>query len=343
MTNLIALAKTPAIALAVSVALCVADVARTDVGIGTEEPQARLHVVGESAQTGQDLRIEHLDPPEPAASLRLIVADPEGYFFAAEPEALGLSPGDGGDPPTAAEDDDWRASHTETPLTIDSAIYTNNRVGIGVTVPAYELDIEGDIRATGSLFASKHVITHATFATSDARFKRDIEDLEHGLEQVRAMQPKRFRYTQDSPVGGIDRVYYGLIAQDAAAIDPNLVQSFALPGLTETSIATEGPAAGADPVLTDYLGVDSQRLIFMLISAVKELDVKAREIDVLAARVDVLAARVKELDARVSESAHPSIDRNDPSCTLISRPPHPAPGRGVLTRFTTQLKPKEFF
>lgn len=252
---------------------------QADVGIGTELPNARLHVVGESAQTGQDLRIENLDPPQEGEQIRIVVTDEQGYFHTIEPNELSLNQSEPTPNPVTG-DDDWRASITETVLTVDSAIYTNNRVGIGVTIPAYELDIEGDIRATGSLFASNHVITHATFATSDERFKRDIRNYDDGLDHIRAMQPKRFRYTKNAPGAPSDRVFYGLIAQEAESIDPNLVQRFELPSPLQQQTAPT------------YLGVDSQRLVFTLISAVKALDDKDREIDALRVRVEALEARI---------------------------------------------------
>ncbi len=250
-----------------------------DVGIGTETPAAKLHIVGESEQAGRDLRIENLDPPQAEAQLRVVVTDDQGYFHAIEPDDIAFEQTDD----TASQmpaDDDWRGSVEGSALTIDSAIYTNNRVGIGVEVPAYALDVQGDVRATGSLFASNQVITHATFATSDRRFKRDIQSYDNGLEQVRAMEPKQFRYTDDAPGGPSERLYYGLIAQEAASIDPNLVQSFNLPASTQPTAPTT------------YLGVDSQRLVFTLISAVKALDEKTREIDELRTRLEELEALV---------------------------------------------------
>ncbi len=299
------------------VLLCSALPALADVGIGTEEPKARLHVVGEDAATGRDLRIEHLDPPVTDDVLRFVVTDQDGYFHAADPADWGLVTDPGTGAPAAA-DDDWRPSVPDTEMTINSAIFTNNRIGVGVTVPAYEVDIDGDLRATGSLFASNHVITHATFATSDQRFKRDIEDYHNGLEQVRAMQPKRFRYTVDAPVGATDRTFYGLIAQEAALVDPNLVQSFDF-----TPLRTAQNTSPAQPI-TDYLGVDSQRLIFTLISAVKALDAKDREIDALRQRLDALEARL------------PSA-KTGPRTTLRQL------ADAFLTSSNIPLQPKEFF
>lgn len=65
--------------MATASALCLG-AAHADVGIGTETPTASLHVVGEGAGAGRDLRVERLDPPATDATLRVVVTDPEGYF-----------------------------------------------------------------------------------------------------------------------------------------------------------------------------------------------------------------------------------------------------------------------
>ena len=279
-----------------------ASLCSADVGIGTETPNARLHVVGEDAQAGQDLRVENLDPPQESDEIRIVVADENGFFHAVAPSELTLDQDDPATTPVSG-DDDWRASDAETELTIDGAIYTNNRVGIGVPFPAYELDIDGDIRATGSLFASNHVITHATFATSDRRFKRDIKNYDDGLDQIRALQPKRFRYTVNAPGAPSDEEFYGLIAQEAESIDPNLVRRFKLPSPTPLQTAPT------------YLGVDSQRLVFTLISAVKALDEKDQEIDALRSRVEALealtSARAKPRGNRFSQAVGRFLHKTD--------------------------------
>ena len=246
---------------------------------GRKRPQQNFTLLGKANKPVAIFASRTSTPPQAEAQLRVVVTDDQGYFYAIEPDDIAFEQTDD----TASQmpaDDDWRGSVEGSALTIDSAIYTNNRVGIGVEVPAYALDVQGDVRATGSLFASNQVITHATFATSDRRFKRDIQSYDNGLEQVRAMEPKQFRYTDDAPGGPSERLYYGLIAQEAASIDPNLVQSFNLPASTQPTAPTT------------YLGVDSQRLVFTLISAVKALDEKTREIDELRTRLEELEALV---------------------------------------------------
>ena len=58
------------------------------VGIGTNEPTARLHIVGRAVENGQDLRVENLDPAPVPADARVVVSDSEGYFYTATIEQL---------------------------------------------------------------------------------------------------------------------------------------------------------------------------------------------------------------------------------------------------------------
>lgn len=284
--------------MATASALCLG-AAQADVGIGTETPTASLHVVGEGAGAGRDLRVEHLDPPASDATLRVVVSDPDGYLFASDLDDFAdLVNGGGSDSP----DDDWRlATGAGSPMTIDSAIFTNNQVGIGTPTPAYSLDVDGDIRATGSIFVSDRVITHASFATSDARYKHSVAPLDDGLALVRQLAPRRFSYTDDAPMANKDRVYYGLIAQEAAQVDPNLVETFLLPTPTETEPREQDA----------FLGVDSQRLIFILLAAIRELDQKTHEIDALRAQLALTEARLDAAGLPFTAAATP--DPRNPS------------------------------
>jgi len=245
------------------------------VGIGTNEPTARLHIVGRAVENGQDLRVENLDPAPVPADARVVVSDSEGYFYTATIEQLV-------DIDDEEDDELWFLSSDSTPTF--PRIYTDSNVGIGVTTPAYTLDVEGDFRVTGSVFAGERVITNATFATSDRRYKRDISPYTDGLEIVRALEPVKFRYTEAAPLSTTDALFYGLIAQDAREVDSNFVDEVHL-SRSQVQSAAEAES---------FLVVDSQRLIFSLLSAVKALDEKDREIDALSDRLSQLEAKFIE-------------------------------------------------
>jgi hypothetical protein len=85
---------------------------------------------------------------------------------------------------------------------------TNNftgNVGIGSAAPAFKLDVNGDIRATGDITAY-----------SDRRVKTDLRVIEHALDKVRSLTGYTFQ-TQTQ------RRSAGLIAQDVQNILPEVV------------------------------------------------------------------------------------------------------------------------
>ena len=89
--------------------------------------------------------------------------------------------------------------------------------------------------------------------TSDAREKIDLGGVEHGLDFVSKLEPKRFQFKEereDTIGDGVDR--YGFFAQDVLALE------------------------GDDPVIVnnsnpDKLGMTYEKLIPVLVNAIKEL------------------------------------------------------------------------
>jgi len=78
-------------------------------------------------------------------------------------------------------------------------------VGIGTTAPAYKLDVNGDVRATGFYY------------TSDLALKTNIKPLENSLAKILQLQGVSFNW-KDSGEPSI-----GLIAQEVEKIFPELV------------------------------------------------------------------------------------------------------------------------
>ncbi|QOJ14760.1 MAG: tail fiber domain-containing protein [Planctomycetia bacterium] len=145
-------------------------------------------------------------------------------------------------------------------------------VGIG-TDPTEALHVSGNIRATGSVFASC-----GTLICSDERFKTNVEPLRNGLDAVRALRPVRYDWRREQfPLHGFPAErQVGLIAQDVRAVAPDVVQK-------------DGDG---------FLAVDYGRLTPLLIEAVKELEIrKDAELAALRADNEALAARIERLEA----------------------------------------------
>lgn len=79
---------------------------------------------------------------------------------------------------------------------------------------AYSLQVNSQIWATS-----------ATIATSDAKYKTNITDLEHGLDVVEKLQPRTFDFETDDHLQFPDGTQVGFVAQEAhEALEGTAVQ-----------------------------------------------------------------------------------------------------------------------
>jgi hypothetical protein len=89
---------------------------------------------------------------------------------------------------------------------------------------AYLIDLYSDVNGTKKLKfrveADGDVITTGSVTSSDKRTKQDIVELEHGIEVVKNLLPKKYKMI-DSPEKGFK---YGFIAQDVEDILPDIVR-----------------------------------------------------------------------------------------------------------------------
>jgi hypothetical protein len=140
-------------------------------------------------------------------------------------------------------------------------IAKGGKVGIGITSPAYALDVSGEIQA------STDVKANGVILTSDARLKTNIRPIEHALDDVERLRGVRFTWKKDG------KPSVGVIAQDVQRVYPELVST------------------GAD----GYMGVDYPKLVGTLIESTKELRAENRalreRLERIEARLDKRAAR----------------------------------------------------
>ena len=122
-------------------------------------------------------------------------------------------------------------------------------------------------------------------STSSIKYKTDVEDLEDSYaDHVLQMRPVWYRSTTGNDP--TDFSYYGLIAEEVAAIDPRLVHF----GPTPDCICPDDPdnpdaTAHTPECLTEPEGVQYDRLVPHLISVAQR---QAAELAALTARLDAL-------------------------------------------------------
>ena len=160
----------------------------------------------------------------------------------------------------------------------DDVIFQNMDAHDGTANSGNVLVVDGDIRATGNIYSGDQFLASNFFQTSDRRLKTDVEGFNAGLEVLRQMRTVSFRYNGIGLPSNTERVHYGVIAQDMADIDENLVGSF------------KSPEDGVD-----YLTVNVQSMTYVLANAVQQLDAENASLRAQLADTEARLARLEAL------------------------------------------------
>jgi hypothetical protein len=103
-------------------------------------------------------------------------------------------------------------NNNNTPGTAIATFSSSGNVGIGTTSPSYKLDVTGDIRATGTMYAA-HFDN-----VSDISLKTNIKPITNSLDIIKQLNPVSFNWKDT------DQKSFGLIAQEVEKILPELVK-----------------------------------------------------------------------------------------------------------------------
>ena len=106
-------------------------------------------------------------------------------------------------------------------------------VGIGLTAPAYALDVSGDVNIAAAnvlRFGGTQVCASAgCTAVSDRRLKEDVQSLENSLDNILKLQGVSYDWIDKEKYGQSQQI--GLIAQDLEKVYPQAVVTDAKSGL----------------------------------------------------------------------------------------------------------------
>jgi hypothetical protein len=151
-------------------------------------------------------------------------------------------------------------------------------LGYSTSNGAYRLQVNSQIFATS-----------ASIATSDGRYKKDVEELTGGLDMIKALRPVEFNWKPQEDVVVDEKVVreahsfpegktVGFIAQEVqeALADKPWINNLIKENVREAVKDIEGNELAAEE---EFLGIAETNLIAVLVSAVKELTAKVEALE----------------------------------------------------------------
>ncbi|MDF2438978.1 MAG: hypothetical protein K0Q95_3354 [Bacteroidota bacterium] len=130
--------------------------------------------------------------------------------------------------------------------------YLSSNLGIGVTAPAYQLQL--------TLNSAAKPTSNVWTVASDARLKSNVHPYEEGLAELMRIKPVWFTYTGEANMPKETGI--GVIAQELQEVAPYMVKEWSFKPSDKEGILT-----GEEK---KYLGVDNGAMTYMLINAIKE-------------------------------------------------------------------------
>lgn len=189
----------------------------------------------------------------------------------------------------------WDTGVSAPSFVVQSSAPTQSRgVGVGTTTPWRAFSVVGTVGFSSTLSAESGndnvlCIDPTTFEVTDGgaacgasslRFKENIEDLNHGLNDVLALRPVSYEYKKGERRAGDDNRYLGFIAEEMIDVIPEVVEidSEGLPG-----------------------GIDYAKLAPVLTKAIQELyqslqNLTGQTITYITATFDTLFAKEVKTD-----------------------------------------------
>lgn len=167
-------------------------------------------------------------------------------------------------------------AHVERSLNVEGNFY----IGKGAPEHTVYINMTGTINTVSDVIAQGDVYSRGLKLTSDARLKKDIVDTDLGLEVIRKINIKNYKFKKETKK---DNVHIGVIAQDIQKILPSAVHK------------------GED----GFLSISTNDIFFVAINAIKELDKELQSLknqnNELKNQVELLKKQNQNLEKRLSK------------------------------------------
>lgn len=249
-----------------------------NVGVGTDEPTEKLHVVGtaliERATGGQFDEALRVVKAGTGRQLAAYLINPTDGSVETEVQLAGGKMLPWGWSLRAASGSFSIGSVAVLPPTLNMT--STGFVGLGDTDPSYRLELPNTAGAAGQGRAN------AWKTYSSGRWKTNVETIDHPMDKVRQLRGVRFDWKES----GVHDI--GLIAEEVGRVVPEIVD-----------YEDNG---------TDAKSLAYDRLVALLVEALKEQDARIAELEQEVAKHNRLERRIEAIEQLIEKRDVPGSD-----------------------------------
>lgn len=249
-----------------------------NVGVGTHQPAAKLHILGDARiEVSVGPATSTVDAAKPALRVSKEGAGRQLAAYFSNPSdgddvSVDVQLGGGKSLPWG-----WSLKGANGLLTIGNVavlppalnLTSTGYVGVGDTSPAYRLELPNTANASGQGRAN------AWKTYSSQRWKSNIRTIDHAMDKVRDLRGVSFDWKDQG------RHDIGMIAEEVGKVVPEVV---------------DYEANGADATALAY-----DRLVAVLVEALKEQDARIAELEQTVARNKRLEERLEALERSLQQ------------------------------------------
>lgn len=190
-----------------------------NIGIGTDNPIAKLHIDGNARIQGNTRVDGEIISATPNANGLRIVYNEKGMILRNDANDFYLLPSeDLQGLGTWTTQRPFRYNFNTKNLILSGT--TEEKVGIGTAAPTEKLEVAGNIKVSGNVIAA------ALDLNSDARLKTEVKEISYANDALAKVRPVTYYWNvEGKKKGGSNQLQYGVLAQELEKVFPDMVNT----------------------------------------------------------------------------------------------------------------------